>query len=132
MIESIAAPAYKGNTIEKLFETGPANSSTLTKMHFVDILNERLGLSRSEASSVLEAIFDEVQAALVDGREVKLANFGTFSTRDKGARPGRNPRTGEEHLVSARRVVSFIPAPYLRESVAMFHDPDLKEGAREN
>ena len=93
--------------IEKMFPAGPANSATLTKMHFVDILYERLGLSRSEASSVLEAIFDEVQAALVMGREVKLANFGTFATREKSARPGRNPRTGEEHVVSARRVVSF-------------------------
>ena len=130
MSQSTASYAYKANKIEKMFPAGPANSATLTKMHFVDILYDRLGLSRSEASSVLEAIFDEVQAALVMGREVKLANFGTFATREKSARPGRNPRTGEEHVVSARRVVSFVPAPYLRGSVAMFHDPQ-PEGPKE-
>ncbi len=128
-MESSAIPGIRGNAVERLFgEAVPANSSTLTKMHFIDILNDRLGLSRSQATSVLEAIFEEVQTALVDGREVKLANFGTFLTRDKGARPGRNPRTGEEHLVSARRVVSFVPAPYLRESVATYHDPSPEAG----
>lgn len=128
MIDSTAPTVYRGLNNDKFFETGPANSTTLTKMHFIDILNERLGLSRTEASSVLDAMFEEMQTALVDGREVKLANFGTFHTRSKGERPGRNPRTGEEHMVSARRVVAFIPAPYLRESVATFHDPSAEAG----
>lgn len=113
--------------IGELLSVGRANGATLTKMHFVDLLYERLGLTRSESTSVVEAIFEEIEDALIDGREVKLANFGTFSTRDKVARPGRNPKTGQAHIISARRVVTFVPAPHLRESVAAFEDPDYVE-----
>ena len=117
MSENTTSYAYKANKIEKMFPAGPANSATLTKMHFVDILYERLGLSRSEASSVLEAIFDEVQAALVMGREVKLANFGTFATREKSARPGRNPRTGEPVMVPAKYVPHFRAGKEIRDQL---------------
>lgn len=99
---------------------GEANESTLTKQHFVEIIYDRIGISRTESLSVVESIFEEIQKALIDGRDVKLANFGTFTTRDKVARPGRNPKTGEAHVICARRVVSFIPAPHLRDSVASF------------
>lgn len=106
------------------FPEGPANSSTLTKMNFVDVLFDRMGLSRVEASSVVEAIFSEIQQALLEGRDVKLSNFGTFSTRDKVARPGRNPKTGEAHVIKARRVVTFVPAPHLRDAVASYVEPE--------
>lgn len=99
-----------------------ANEMTLTKLHFVNLLSDRLGLSRPEAATVVESVFDEILTALVDDRDVKLANFGTFSARHKTARPGRNPRTGQQYLVSARRVVTFVPAPHLRDSVAGFKD----------
>lgn len=114
--------------IGELLSVGHANGATLTKMHFIDLLYDRLGLTRTEANSVVEAIFEEIETALVEGREVKLANFGTFSTRDKVARPGRNPRTGKPHVISARRVVTFVPAPHMRDSVAEFKDPDYVAG----
>ncbi len=109
------------------FPEGPANSSTLTKVNFVDVLYDRMGLSRSEAAGVVDAIFEEIQEALLKGRDVKLSNFGTFSTRDKVARPGRNPKTGEAHVISARRVVTFVPAPYLRDAVAGYEEPKKSE-----
>ncbi len=114
--------------IGELLSVGRANGATLTKMHFIDLLYDRLGLTRTEANSVVEAIFEEIEQALVQGREVKLANFGTFSTRDKVARPGRNPRTGTPHVISARRVVTFVPAPHMRNSVAEFQDPNYVAG----
>ena len=113
------------------FPEGPANSSTLTKQHFVEILYDRLGLSRQEATQVIESIFSEIELALLDGRDVKLANFGTFSTRDKVARPGRNPKTGEEHEICARRVATLVPAPHLRDSVASFVDREAQKPAAE-
>ena len=103
------------------YPTGPANSSTLTKMNFTEVLSDKMGLSRSEANAVVETVFEEILTALVARRDVKLANFGTFSTRDKVARPGRNPKTG---VIAARRVVTFLAAPHMRDSVASFKDPE--------
>jgi integration host factor subunit alpha len=103
------------------------DTSSVTKIHFVDVLYDRLGLSRTEALAVVEAIFTEIQNALVEGRDVKLANFGTFSIRDKNARPGRNPKTGEEYEVSARRVVTFVPAPFMRDAVVEYGQTENKE-----
>lgn len=120
-------PNTYSQQIGPLLSVGRANGATLTKMHFIDLLYDRLGLTRTESASVVEAIFDEIECALIEGREVKLANFGMFSTRDKVARPGRNPKTGEAHVISARRVVTFVPAPHLRESVATFEDPNYVE-----
>lgn len=118
---------YYATYAKVTFPEGPANSSTLTKMNFVDVLYDRMGLSRSEAATVVETIFSEIQQALLEGRDVKLSNFGTFSTRDKVARPGRNPKTGEAHEISARRVVTFVPAPHLRDSVASYQEPETEE-----
>ncbi len=111
---------------EKNFEKN-SDTASMTKINFVDVLYDRLGLSRTEALSVIEAIFSEIQNALIEGRDVKLANFGTFSTRDKSARPGRNPKTGEEYEVSARRVVTFVPAPFMRDAVAEYSKTESKE-----
>ena len=121
------AQNYYTQPIGELLSVGRANGATLTKMHFIDLLYDRLGLSRIEAGRVVEAVFQEIEQALIDGREVKLANFGTFSTRDKVARPGRNPKTGQAHVITARRVVTFVPAPHLRESVAAFKDDSYVE-----
>ena len=73
---------------------------------------------------------DEILRALVQRRDVKLANFGTFSTRDKVARPGRNPKTGEAHEISARSVVTFLAAPHMRDSVASFKEPEGMESVK--
>ena len=79
-------------------------------------------ISRAEALTIIEVIFKEIEQALLRGRDVKIANFGTFSTRDKSARPGRNPKTGESHEICARRVVTFIPSPHLRDAVSEYEN----------
>ena len=107
------------------YPVGPANHSTLTKMNFVEVLCDRMGLSRAEANAVVETVFDEILRALV-----QRANFGTFSTRDKVARPGRNPKTGEAHEISARSVVTFLAAPHMRDSVASFKEPEGMESVK--
>jgi len=80
---------------------------TLTKAELADQLYEKVGLNKREAKDMVEAFFEEVRTALEDGDSVKLAGFGNFQLRDKPPRPGRNPKTGMEFLITARRVVTF-------------------------
>ncbi len=115
-----------------MFPDCSGKTVTVTKMHFVEMLKDHLGLSRNEAIEVVDSIFEEMQNALVGGREIKLANFGTFTTRDKHARPGRNPRTGTPYEICARRVVSFMPAPYMRDAVSDLEGPLPEEMSLED
>ena len=80
---------------------------TLTKAELADLLFERLGLNKRESKDMVEAFFDIVHGALVEGRDVKLSGFGNFNIRRKAPRPGRNPRTGESIPIAARNVVTF-------------------------
>ncbi|MBQ0715479.1 integration host factor subunit alpha [Paraperlucidibaca wandonensis] len=89
----------------------------LTKADMVDRLFDELGLNKREAKELVEQFFEEVSQALVDGQFVKLSGFGNFELRDKRQRPGRNPKTGEEIPISARRVVTFRPGQKLKQRV---------------
>ena len=80
-------------------------------------LYEELGLNKREAKELVEVFFEEVRLALEDGEEVKLSGFGNFTLRNKNQRPGRNPKTGEEIPISARRVVTFRPGQKLKTRV---------------
>ena len=80
-------------------------------------LFEELGLNKREAKELVEAFFEEVRLALEEGEEVKLSGFGNFVLRDKNQRPGRNPKTGEEIPITARRVVTFRPGQKLKSRV---------------
>jgi len=80
-------------------------------------LFEELGLNKREAKELVEAFFEEVRLALEEGEEVKLSGFGNFILRDKRQRPGRNPKTGEEIPITARRVVTFRPGQKLKSRV---------------
>ena len=93
-------------------------------MNQIDASQGRYPTGPANSSTVVETVFEEILTALVARRDVKLANFGTFSTRDKVARPGRNPKTGVPHVIAARRVVTFLAAPHMRDSVASFKDPE--------
>jgi len=79
-----------------------------------DILFDEIGLNKREAKEFIDSFFEEIRSQLVAGREVKLAGFGSFAPRTKKQRPGRNPKTGQQFLISARRVVVFHPGPKLR------------------
>ncbi|MCT8830532.1 integration host factor subunit alpha [Glaesserella parasuis] len=89
----------------------------LTKIEIAENLVERCGLDKRIAKQFVEDFFEEIRRSLESGEEVKLSGFGNFTVRDKKARPGRNPKTGEDIAVSARRVVVFKAGQKLRERV---------------
>ncbi len=83
---------------------------TLTKAELSDLLIEKVGLNHREAKGMVETFFEEIRAQLERNESVKLSGFGNFQLRDKPQRPGRNPKTGEDIPISARRVVTFHPS----------------------
>ncbi len=92
--------------------------STLTRADLAEALHRSVGLSRNEALHLVEQILARMSDALAAGENVKITNFGTFLLNDKAERIGRNPKTGVEVPVSARRVVTFRPSQGLRDQVA--------------
>ena len=90
---------------------------TLTKADLADLLFEQVGLNKREAKDMVEAFFEEIRNSLESGLSVKLSGFGNFQLRDKPQRPGRNPKTGEEIPITARRVVTFHSSQKLKTSV---------------
>ena len=96
------------------------NLPTLTKAELAELLFEQVGLNKREAKDMVETFFDEIRDALERGESVKLSGFGNFQLRDKPQRPGRNPKTGEEIPISARRVVTFRPGQKLKARVEAY------------
>lgn len=92
----------------------------LTKAELAEHLFVELGLNKREAKEIIELFFDEINRSLVAGDAVKLSGFGNFDLRDKNQRPGRNPKTGEEVPISARRVVTFKPGQKLKLIVEQY------------
>ena len=92
----------------------------LTKANMAEKLYEELGLNKREAKEIVEIFFEEIRTALESGNQVKLSGFGNFDLRDKNQRPGRNPKTGEEIPISARRVVTFRPGQKLKSRVEAY------------
>ena len=90
---------------------------TLTKAELADMLFEHVGLNKREAKDMVESFFEEIRMALESGDGVKLSGFGNFELRDKPQRPGRNPKTGEEIPITARRVVTFHASQKLKALV---------------
>jgi integration host factor subunit alpha len=94
---------------------------TLTKAELVDLLFAKVGLNKSEAKNMVEDFFEEIRVQLEQGESVKLSSFGNFQVRDKPARPGRNPKTGVDTPITARRVVTFHPSHKLKDMVERNH-----------
>ncbi len=91
---------------------------TVTKMELANLLFDELGLNKREAKEFVDLFFEEIRSALENGDNVKFSGFGSFSVRDKPQRPGRNPKTGEEIPVSARRVVTYKASQKIKDRVA--------------
>lgn len=105
-------------SVDLLAEPAPsAEALTLTKAELAEMLFERVGLNKREAKDMVETFFDEIRDALGRGESVKLSGFGNFQLRDKPQRPGRNPKTGEEIPISARRVVTFHASQKLKSQI---------------
>ena len=91
---------------------------TLTRMDLSEAVFREVGLSRNESADLVETVLNHMSDALVAGEQVKISSFGTFSIRDKAARVGRNPKTGEEVPINPRRVLTFRPSHLMKERVA--------------
>ncbi|MDD5276389.1 MAG: integration host factor subunit alpha [Methylovulum sp.] len=92
----------------------------LTKADFAEELLDELGLNKREAKEIVELFFEEIKSSLEQGRQVKISGFGKFELRDKNSRPGRNPKTGEEIPITARRVVTFRSGQKLKARVETY------------
>ena len=93
---------------------------SLTKADIANRLFEEVGLNKREAKEFVDSYFEAIKIALESGENVKLSGFGNFQLRDKNPRPGRNPKTGEEIPITARRVVTFRPGQKLRARVEAY------------
>ncbi|WP_448549961.1 integration host factor subunit alpha [Thalassotalea fusca] len=89
----------------------------LTKAEVAEHLFEKVGLSKRDAKEMVELFFEEIRSTLENGEQVKLSGFGNFDLRQKSERPGRNPKTGEDIPISARKVVTFRPGQKLKSRV---------------
>jgi integration host factor subunit alpha len=94
----------------------------VTKADLADTLFNELGLNKREAKEFVELFFEKIRRALEAGDSVKLSGFGNFGVREKNSRPGRNPKTGEEIPISARRVVTFKASQKLKDRVSAHAD----------
>ena len=88
---------------------------TVTRAHLVDAVVGEVGLSRAEATDLVEAVLEEVSVTVAQGETVKISSFGSFSVRQKGRRVGRNPKTGEEKEIEPRRVLVFRASQVLKD-----------------
>lgn len=89
----------------------------LTKAEIAAHLSQEVGLSKRDAKEFVESFFEEIKATLAQGESVKISGFGGFELKDKSERPGRNPKTGEDIPIAARRVVTFRAGQKLKELV---------------
>ncbi|MBL4765773.1 MAG: integration host factor subunit alpha [Colwellia sp.] len=89
----------------------------LTKAEVAEHLFEKVGLSKRDAKDMVEMFFEDIRETLESGEQVKLSGFGNFDLRQKSERPGRNPKTGEDIPISARKVVTFRPGQELKSRV---------------
>ncbi|ESR23280.1 integration host factor subunit alpha [Lutibaculum baratangense] len=90
---------------------------TVTRADLAEAVYQRVGLSRTESSELVEMVLSEISDCLEEGETVKLSSFGSFVVRDKGERVGRNPKTGEEVPIEPRRVLVFKPSAVLKQRI---------------
>jgi len=98
------------------------SNSTMTKADIVELVYEKIGFSKKEASELVEMVFSNLKDVLCQGDRVKISGFGNFVLREKKSRIGRNPQTGEQITISARRVLTFRPSQVLK---AMLNGEDI-------
>tara|TARA_B100000579_G_scaffold47392_1_gene33039 strand:- start:362 stop:646 length:285 start_codon:yes stop_codon:yes gene_type:complete len=92
-------------------------SKTWTRNDLIEKIHSKVGVSMTDSSKLIEDIFDEIMLSLESGNDVKLSSFGTFLVKSKNSRIGRNPKTGVEANISARKVVTFHPSNLIRKKI---------------
>jgi integration host factor subunit alpha len=108
----------------------PGSGKTATRIELYDAVYRKVGLSRSEASALVELVLKEISDSVARGETVKLSSFGTFNVRQKGKRNGRNPKTGVEVPISPRRVVVFKASAIMKQQINDGR-PGAKQSTRE-
>jgi integration host factor subunit alpha len=93
----------------------------MTKADLIEIIFEKVGLSKKEAQAIVESIFETISQAFMEGESVKLSGFGTFNVRQKRARRGRNPKTGDELEITPRRVLTFRASNQMKAVIEKQH-----------
>ena len=114
---TVLATLQRAMQVSQVRQAAEKELPTLTKAELAELLFEQVGLNKREAKDMVETFFDEIRNALERGESVKLSGFGNFQLRDKPQRPGRNPKTGEEIPITARRVVTFHASQKLKGMV---------------
>ena len=94
-----------------------AGRADMTKADIVETIYQRVGFSKKESAELVETVFDVIKDSLIEGDKVKFSGFGNFVVREKNARKGRNPQTGEEIQLEARRVLTFKPSLVLKNAL---------------
>ena len=94
------------------------SEKTLTRMDLSESVFREVGLSRNESADLVESVLEKISASLVAGEQVKISSFGTVIIRQKNARVGRNPKTGEEAPIPPRRVLTFRPSHLMKDRVS--------------
>lgn len=93
------------------------SSRTITRADLAESVYEQVGLSRNESSDLVELVLEEISKSLIDGKNVKISSFGSFSIREKGERIGRNPKTGVEVPILPRKVLVFRASHVLKDRI---------------
>ena len=102
----------------------------MTKADIVERIYDRVGFSKKEAAEVVESIFEVIKVQLEKGEKVKISGFGNFVINEKRPRKGRNPQTGEEIIISGRRVLTFKPSQVLKRVINLHSPDDLQDHQR--
>ena len=89
----------------------------MTKADIIEAVYDQIGFSKKETAEVVELVFETMKDTLAEGRKIKISGFGNFVVRDKRARPGRNPQTGEAITISERKVLTFKPSQVLKSAL---------------
>ena len=89
----------------------------MTKIEIIQNVYEKLGFSKKESADIVETVFDLIKEKLAQGEKVKISGFGNFIVKEKRSRRGRNPQTGEEISITARRVLTFKSSQVLRKAI---------------
>jgi integration host factor subunit alpha len=89
----------------------------MTKADIIEAVYEKIGFSKKDSAEIVELVFDTIKETLEKGEKIKISGFGNFVVREKKERVGRNPQTGEEILISARRVLTFKPSQVLKNAL---------------
>jgi len=89
----------------------------MTKADIVERIYEKIGFSKKESAELVDMVFDILKETLEDGEKIKIAGFGNFVVKEKSDRRGRNPQTGQEITISARKILTFKPSQVLKASI---------------